>query len=152
MKGLASHSDTPDMASRKNVVSNHIQNRHFILEVDVSIAHTHFRNGTPFSANMVEYKCEAKRIIYTSLDIAKPITIVMFEGRHSHPPWPAEKVTHEAKDDLQKCLDAFGIYGATAEKLDNGADSGIDIKHVSQIYYIFYSSINGCDTRNAFKQ
>ena len=32
----------------------------------------------------------------------------MFEGRHSHPPWPAEKVTQEAKDDLQKCLDAFG--------------------------------------------
>lgn len=139
MKGLASHSATPDTASRKNVVSNHIQiTRHFILEVNdelnVSIAHTHFRNGAPFSANMVEYKCEAKRIIYTSIDITKPITIVMFEGRHNHPPWPAEKVTHEAKEDLQKCLDAFGIYGATAEKLDNGVDSGIDIRHVSQIY------------------
>ena len=46
----------------------------------------------------------------------------MFEGRHNHPPWPAEKVTQEAKADLQKFLDAFGIYGATAEKLDNGMD------------------------------
>ena len=33
-------------------------------------------------------------------------------------------MTQEAKADLQKCLDAFGIYGATAEKLDNGIDSG----------------------------
>jgi hypothetical protein len=62
-------------------------------------------------------------MIYTSLDIKKPIVILMFEGRHNHPPWPAEKVTQEAKSDLQKCLDAFGIYGATAEKLDNGMNS-----------------------------
>lgn len=68
---------------------------------------------------MVERKCDAKKIIYTSLNINKPIIILMFEGRHNHPPWPAEKVTQEAKVDLQKCLDAFGIYGATAEKLDN---------------------------------
>ena len=89
------------------------------MEIDVSIAHTHFREGIPVSANMVERKCEAKIIIYTSLDVKKPIVILMFEGRHNHPPWPAEKVTQEAKADLQKCLDAFGIYGATAEKLDN---------------------------------
>lgn len=44
----------------------------------------------------------------------------MFEGQHNHPPWPEEKPTQEAKLDLQKCLDAFGIFGATAEKLDNG--------------------------------
>ena len=76
---------------------------------------------------MVEHKCEAKKIIYTSLDIKKPIIILMFEGQHNHPPWPAEKVTQEAKMDLQKCLEAFGIYGATAEKLDNGMDTGVDI-------------------------
>ena len=81
---------------------------------------------------MVEYKCQAKRIIYTSLDINKPFIILMFDGRHNHPPWPAEKVTQEAKEDLQKCLDAFGIYGATAEKLDSGTDSGVKIRHVSQ--------------------
>ena len=118
-KGLAFRSAIPDMASRKSVVSNHLQYP-FFFEVDVSIAHTHFRNGIPFFANMVERKCEAKKIIYTSLDIKKPIIVLMFEGRHNHPPWPAEKVTQEAKADLQKCLDAFGIYGATAEKLDNG--------------------------------
>jgi hypothetical protein len=83
---------------------------------------------------MVEYKCEAKRIIHTSLNINNPKIILMFEGRHNHPPWPAEKVTHDAKEDLQKCLDAFGIYGATAEKLDNGVDSCVDIGHISQIY------------------
>lgn len=125
MKGLAFHSAIPDMASRKSVVSNHSKYTSF-LEVDISIAHTHFRNGIPFFANMVERKCEAKKIIYTSLDLKKPIIILMFEGRHNHPPWPAEKVTQEAKADLQKCLDAFGIYGATAERLDNGTKSDIN--------------------------
>ena len=96
------------------------------MEVDISIAHTHFREGIAFSANMVKRKCEAKKIIYTSLDIKKPILILMFKGQHNHPPWPAEKVTQEAKADLQKCLEAFGIYGATAEKLDNGTSSGIN--------------------------
>ena len=63
MKGLASHSVIPDMASRKSVVSNHIS-KYFSfwrLTTDVLIAHTHFHNGTPFSANMVEHKCEAKK-------------------------------------------------------------------------------------------
>ena len=46
--------------------------------------------------------------------------IVMFEGQHTHPPWPEEKAVQEAKVDLQKCIEAFGIYGATAERLDNG--------------------------------
>jgi hypothetical protein len=77
---------------------------------------------------MVERKCEAKKIIYTSLDIDKPIIVLMFEGRHNHPPWPAEKVTQEAKVDLQKCLEAFGIYGATADKLDNGMNCCIDFR------------------------
>ena len=84
------------------------------MEVDHDfsiLAHTHFRNGILFFANMVERKCEVKKIIYTFLDIKKPIIILMFEGRHNHPPWPAEKVTQEAKADLQKYLDAFGIYG-----------------------------------------
>jgi hypothetical protein len=75
---------------------------------------------------MVECKCEAKKIIYTSLDTKKLIIIFLFKGQHNHPPWPAEKVTQEAKTDLQKCLDAFGVYSATAEKLDNGANSGIN--------------------------
>lgn len=69
---------------------------------------------------MVDRKCEVKKIVYTSTDRNRPIIVVMFEGRHNHPPWPEEKPTQEAKSDLQKCLDAFGIFGATAEKLNNG--------------------------------
>jgi hypothetical protein len=69
---------------------------------------------------MVDRKCEVKKIVYTSTDRNRPIIVVMFEGWHNHPPWPEEKPTQEAKSDLQKCLDAFGIFGATAEKLNNG--------------------------------
>lgn len=69
---------------------------------------------------MVDRKCEVKKIVYTSVDRNQPIIVVMFEGRHNHPPWPEEKPTQDAKSDLQKCLDALGIFGATAEKLDNG--------------------------------
>ena len=54
-----------------------------------SIAHTHFKNGIPFFANMVEQRCEAKKIIYTSLNIKRPIIVLMFEGWHNHPLWPA---------------------------------------------------------------
>jgi len=78
---------------------------------------------------MVEHKCEVKKVVYTSVDSSRPIVIVMFEGRHTHPPWPEEKPTQDAKADLQKCLDAFGIYGATAEKLDNGASSLCDLSN-----------------------
>ena len=69
---------------------------------------------------MVDRKCKVKKIVYTSTDRNRPIIVVMFEGRHNHPPWPEEKPMQEAKSDLQKCLDAFGIFGATAEKLNNG--------------------------------
>ena len=84
-------------------------------------AHTHFQNGLPYMAEIVQHKCNVKKIVYTSLDTDRPIVIVMFEGRHTHPPWPEEKPSQEAKVDLQKCIEAFGIYGATADKLDNGA-------------------------------
>jgi hypothetical protein len=48
---------------------------------------------------------------------------VIFQGLHSHPPWPEEKPSTAAKDDLQRCLDAFGILGATADRIDNGEDA-----------------------------
>ena len=86
-------------------------------------AHTHFRDGLPYSADMVDHECKVHKIVYTSTEADRPIVVVLFEGRHTHPPWPEEKPTQEAKADLQKCLDAFGIYGATAEKLDNGTMS-----------------------------
>lgn len=69
---------------------------------------------------MVDRECEVKKIVYISVDQNRPIIVVMFEGQNNHPPWPEEKPTQEAKSDLQKCLVAFGIFGATAERLDNG--------------------------------
>lgn len=82
--------------------------------------------------------------------------MIIFEGRHNHPPWPAEKVTQEAKADLQKCLDAYGIYGATAEKLDNGknyvASHDLEILSTNILTAYIDSSINNCNVRNAFEQ
>ena len=84
------------------------------------LAHTHFRDGRPVTANMVSFKCSVKKIVYTSLEPSRPIVVVMFRGKHSHPPWPEEKLNKDAKADLHKCIEAYGILGATAEKLDNG--------------------------------
>jgi hypothetical protein len=53
-------------------------------------------------------------------DPAKPKVVMIFKGQHSHPPWPEEKPTYEAKEDLRHCLEAFGITGATAGRVDNG--------------------------------
>lgn len=85
---------------------------------------------------MIDFNCDVKKIVYTSLDEKRPIVIVMFEGRHTHPPWPEEKAVQEAKVDLQKCLEAFGIYGATAEKLDNGTH---ELEPVSLCTILFFS-------------
>jgi hypothetical protein len=69
---------------------------------------------------LVQRKCPARKIVYVSNDPKRPKAVIVFQGRHSHPPWPEEKPSQEAKADLQKCLDALGILGATADKVDNG--------------------------------
>ena len=74
---------------------------------------------------MIDRKCDVKKVVYTSVDRDRPFVVVMFEGRHNHPPWPEEKPTQEAKQDLQKCLEALGILGVTAEKLNSGTYNSI---------------------------
>jgi hypothetical protein len=58
-----------------------------------------------------------------SKDPRCPKLVVIFQGLHSHPPWPEEKPSTAAKDDLQRCLDAFRILGATTDRIDNGEDT-----------------------------
>jgi hypothetical protein len=82
--------------------------------------HTHFRDGRSVMASMVRFNCPAKKIVYTSKDPSTPKVVVIFESHHSHPPWPEEKPNQEAKEDLKRCLEAFGILGATAHQVDNG--------------------------------
>ena len=60
------------------------------------------------------------KITYTLMDPDRPAIVVIFVGQHSHPPWAEEKPDREAKQDLEKVLEAFGVIGATAEQLDNG--------------------------------
>lgn len=72
---------------------------------------------------MIDYPCQVKKVVYTTLDRSRPIFVVMFEGQHTHPPWPTEKSTQDVKADIEKSLAAFGILGATAEKLDSGTSS-----------------------------
>jgi hypothetical protein len=36
-----------------------------------------------------------------SKDALKPKVVVIFKGHHSHPPWPEEKPTKEAMEDLK---------------------------------------------------
>ncbi|KAF8224107.1 hypothetical protein L208DRAFT_1410771, partial [Tricholoma matsutake] len=97
--------------------------------------HIHFRQGHSVSGRLVHFECPAKKIVYTSKDPQNPKFVVIFQGRHLHPPWPEEKPSTAAKDDLQRCLDAFGILGATADRLDNASttlallSSSLSTKH-----------------------
>jgi hypothetical protein len=69
---------------------------------------------------MIRHECPVKKIVYTSKNPEIRKVVVIFQGCHSHPPWPEEKLTQEAKDDLTQCINAFGILGATAARIDNG--------------------------------
>ncbi|KAJ6525409.1 hypothetical protein B0H19DRAFT_971353 [Mycena capillaripes] len=61
--------------------------------------------------------------------------VVIFRGRHSHPPWPMEKPSLEANADLDKCLASMGTSGTTGGRLNNSATtrailgSALDVKH-----------------------
>ncbi|KAF8224771.1 hypothetical protein L208DRAFT_1409539, partial [Tricholoma matsutake] len=83
--------------------------------------HIHFCQGHSVSGRLVYFKCPAKNIVYTSKDPQNSKVVVIFQGHHSHPPWPKKKPSTAAKDDLQRCLDAFGIFGVTADRLDNAS-------------------------------
>jgi hypothetical protein len=54
------------------------------------------------------------------MDEERPIAIVIIQGRHSHPPWPLEKPTHDARADLAKCVEAYGAMDATGGRINNG--------------------------------
>jgi hypothetical protein len=57
--------------------------------------------------------------VYTSQDPNVRVAIVIFQGRHSHPPWPEEKPNHDAKADLAKCVEGFGVLDATGGRINN---------------------------------
>ncbi|KAJ7444486.1 hypothetical protein FB451DRAFT_1434374 [Mycena latifolia] len=97
--------------------------------------HTHFRDGKLVVGHMVPHSCPVKKIVYTSQDLNVKMLVVIFRGRHSHPPWPAEKPNLAAKEDLEKCLTSMGTIGATGGRLNNSATtkailgSDLAVKH-----------------------
>ncbi|KAJ7589346.1 hypothetical protein C8J56DRAFT_1075887 [Mycena floridula] len=68
---------------------------------------------------MVTRKCGVQKIVYTSTDANVRKALVIFRGVHNHPPWPEEKVTASAKKDLKDCITETGVFGMTANRLDN---------------------------------
>ncbi|KAF8229096.1 hypothetical protein L208DRAFT_1288337, partial [Tricholoma matsutake] len=94
-------------------------------------------HGHSVQCQLVCHDCPVQKIVYTLKDCKKPYVVVIFKSRHLHPPWPEEKPTQEAKDDLKQCLDALGISGATADRLDNASTtlailgSSLSLKHKS---------------------
>ncbi|KAF8224794.1 hypothetical protein L208DRAFT_1409572, partial [Tricholoma matsutake] len=98
---------SPDLAVYERSCSTFLHPRHGKQK---HCKHIHFCQG---------HSCPAKKIVYTSKDPQNPKVVVIFQGRHLHPPWPEKKPSTAAKDDLQRCLDAFGILGVTADRLDN---------------------------------
>lgn len=110
-----------DTVGNNTVVSNcglHVYE--YLLTLGFCTEHVHFKHGHSVQCQLVHRDCPVQKIVYTSKDCKKPYIVVIFQGHHSHPPWPEEKPTQEAKDDLKRCLDALGISGATADRLDNG--------------------------------
>ncbi|KAJ7261422.1 hypothetical protein C8J57DRAFT_1513953 [Mycena rebaudengoi] len=97
--------------------------------------HIHFRDGVSVTAKMILHRCTAQKIVYTSKDPNIPKCVVIFRGLHSHPPWPAEKPGHAAKEDVKRCMDAGGVLGETGGHLNNSRvtqavlGASIDIKH-----------------------
>ncbi|KAJ7663289.1 hypothetical protein DFH06DRAFT_1395473 [Mycena polygramma] len=97
--------------------------------------HVHIRDGKTVTAMMVHHPCPVKKIVFTSKDPAVPKCIVIFRGRHSHPPWPMEKPGHAAKEDVKKCLAAGGALGETGGHLNNSRTTqailgtSLDVKH-----------------------
>ncbi|KAG6818394.1 hypothetical protein H0H93_005275 [Arthromyces matolae] len=81
--------------------------------------HVHFRSGLFCLGMMKKFPCPVKKIVYTSKDPKVQKVVVIFEGRHTHPPWPKEKPSLDAKRDVAKCLDFLGALGATSMRLDN---------------------------------
>lgn len=111
----------PIMDNRSTVVSNlglaHLMMKIFMLTFETLTEHAHFHHGFLVLCKLIHRKFPAKKIVYVSKN---PKVVVIFQGHHSHPPWPEKKPSWMAKDDLQKCLDALGILGATADRVDNG--------------------------------
>lgn len=82
--------------------------------------HIHFRNSRLAVGRLVPHPCPVKKIVYTSQDVEVPAAVVIFQGRHSHPPWPEEKANHNAKVDLDNCLEQYGVLDATGGRINNG--------------------------------
>ncbi|KAJ6560476.1 hypothetical protein B0H10DRAFT_2240405 [Mycena sp. CBHHK59/15] len=97
--------------------------------------HVHLREGKVVTGMMVPHACPVTKIVYTSKDPAVQKCVVMFRGRHSHPPWPMEKPGHAAKEDVKKCVAVAGILGETGGHLNSShttqaiLGTSLDIKH-----------------------
>ncbi|KAJ7091289.1 hypothetical protein C8R43DRAFT_1115101 [Mycena crocata] len=99
--------------------------------------HPHFREGKLVVGQMVPLSCPVRKIVYTSQEVNVKVLVVIYRGRHSHPPWPAEKPGLAANEDLDKCLTSMGTIGTTGGRLNNSVTtkallgSSLDVKHPS---------------------
>ncbi|KAJ7468183.1 hypothetical protein FB451DRAFT_1560649 [Mycena latifolia] len=97
--------------------------------------HVHLRDGKAVTGRMVMHSCPATKIVYTSKDPDVQKCVVIFRGLHSHPPWPMEKPSHAAKEDVKKCVAAGGMLGETGGHLNNShttkavLGTSLDVKH-----------------------
>ncbi|KAJ7856206.1 hypothetical protein B0H14DRAFT_3448547 [Mycena olivaceomarginata] len=91
--------------------------------------------GKVVTGKMVKHACSATKIVYTSKDPNVQKCVVIFRGRHSHPPWPLEKTVNAAKEDVKKSLSLSGTLGETGGHLNTSTatrallGSSINVKH-----------------------
>lgn len=69
---------------------------------------------------LIHRPCPAKIKIFSPLDRTHRRAVVILEGAHNHPRFPATKLSREGRDKYEAAVRANGISRSTVLKCDNG--------------------------------
>jgi hypothetical protein len=85
-------------------------------------AYTHMNNGKVIQGRLIQRKCSSKIKIYSPIDRTDRRAIVILDGAHNHPKFPATKLSRDGKDLYSKAIVAAGVTALTVRKCDSGMD------------------------------
>lgn len=87
------------------------------------LAYTHVKGGNVIQGHLVRRECNSKIKIYSPVDRADRRAIVILQGAHNHPRFPATKLSRDGKDLYTQAVVETGVTGVTVVKVDSGMDS-----------------------------
>ena len=71
----------------------------------------------------MHHSCKSKITILYPIDRSDRRAIVIVQGAHNRPMPPSRKVSRDGKDAYRAAVDAVGVTGLTAVKLDRGTSN-----------------------------